>query len=296
MWTDLWRHIYDIYIVHWFCRYVCLAYSTKNRIKCRVINMKTQLTNSELWIKYLNPNTNGRLRLFCFPYAGGDIKMFFKWPKVLPVAVETCAVQLPGRGRRLREKPYWELSSLVKALADVMFPHLTKPFALFGHSMGALISFELARHLRKHYASSPAHLFLSGYRAPQIHSFIKPTDTLSDKQLLRRLRWLKIIPKRILEDTELLELILPTLRADFSLCTTYQYSHAAPLNCPITTFAGSRDCVTRGKKVKAWREQTNSHYRHYTIPGNHFFLHSSESLLLRILSQELDPYISGVLA
>jgi len=258
--------------------------------------MTAHTSNLELWVKYLNPNADARLRLFCFPYAGGDINIFFKWQTALPAGVEICPIQLPGRGLRLGEKTYQELSSLVRVLADVIFPHLTKPFVLFGHSMGSLISFELARHLRKHRAPSPVHLLISGYRAPQFSSFIKPSKTLSDQKLIRRLRWLNVIPKKILEDAELLELMLPTLRADFSLCTTYTYLHAEPLSCPITTFAGSKDYGVRRKSVEAWREQTTSRYRHYTIPGNHFFLHSSEPLFLRILSQELDTYINGVAA
>ena len=180
--------------------------------------------------------------------------MFRTWPDGLPADVEVCPVQLPGRGARLMEPPFTQLSPLIEALAQALFPLLDKPFAFFGHSLGALVSFELARYLRRQHGLHPVRLFVSAGRAPQIPHRDLPMHTLPEEEFLAKLRRLNGTPREVLAHAELMEIILPLLRADFAVYETYVYAIEPPLNCPISTFGGLQDQrVSRGD-LEAWRE------------------------------------------
>ena len=247
----------------------------------------TTATALDSWIARRKPSPQARLRLFCFPYAGGGASLFRTWSDGLPADVEVCPVQLPGRGTRLLEPPFTRLSPLIQALTEAIFPLLDKPFVFFGHSLGALISFELARHLRKEYAVNPVRLFISADRAPQIPNRDPPTHSLPEGEFLAQLRRLNGTPREVLEDEELRQIMLPLLRADFAVYETYEYSTEPPLNCPISAFGGLQDHrVSRGD-LEAWRDQTNVSFSLRMFPGDHFFLNTTQPVLLRALSQEL---------
>jgi medium-chain acyl-[acyl-carrier-protein] hydrolase len=226
------------------------------------------------------------MRLFCFPYAGGGVHAFRAWADNLPKTVEVCPVQLPGRGARMMEAPFTQMLPLVQAAAEALLPHLDKPFAFFGHSMGALVSFEVARWLRKQGAPEPIHLFVSGCFAPDIPDPY-PLHNLPDPELLEGLRRLNGMPQEALENAELMRLLLPTLRADCTVTETYTYTHEPPLNCPISAFGGLQDHLVGRTHLEAWRQQTTAFFSLRMFPGDHFFLHSAQPLLLRILSREL---------
>jgi medium-chain acyl-[acyl-carrier-protein] hydrolase len=245
------------------------------------------------WLGRPAPNPEAALRLFCFPYAGGTSLIYRAWPKLLPRAIEVCAVQLPGRGERLSEPAYTNIADLVRALADALLLRLDKPFALFGHSMGALISFELARELRRRAAPPPLHLFVSGRRAPQIERSRPPTYDLPDEEFLLDLRRLNGTPLEVLEHPELMRLLLPLLRADFAVCQTYVYSPEPPLDCPITAFGGLHDGGVPREHVEAWREQTAAAFSVRMLPGDHFFLRTQQHPLLDILSRRLGQLTSA---
>jgi len=237
------------------------------------------------WIACRNPRPKTRLRLFCFPYAGGGASIFRTWSDGLPADVEVCPVQFPGRGTRLMERPFTQLSTLIEALAQGLAPLLDKPFAFFGHSLGALVSFELARQIRGQYGTHPVRLFVSGGRAPQIPHRAAPIHTLPDKEFLLELRRLNGTPSELLNHEELMEIMVPLLRADFALYETYQYSTDAPLSCPISAFGGLQDHRVNDHDLEAWRAQTSSAFALRMFPGDHFFL--KQPLLLRVLSHEL---------
>jgi medium-chain acyl-[acyl-carrier-protein] hydrolase len=185
------------------------------------------------------------------------------------------------------ETPFTQLSPLVRTLAQALGPLLDKPFAFFGHSLGALVGFELARQLRRQSGVQPIRLFVSANRAPQIPHRDRPIHALPEGEFLAELRRLNGIPGKVLEDVELMQIMLPVLRADFAVYETYVYSAEPPLDCPISTFGGSQDHrVSRGD-LEAWRDQTNVSFSLRMFPGDHFFWNTTQSLLLQALSQEL---------
>jgi len=250
----------------------------------------TTATALDSWITCRKPIPQARLRVFCFPYAGSGVSIFRAWSDSLPAEVEVCPVQLPGRGTRLMEPPFTRLSPLIQALAQALFPLLDKPFAFFGHSLGALVSFELARQLRRQYAVQPVRLFISADRAPQIPNRDPPIHNLPEGEFLVELRRLNGTPREVLEDEELRQIMLPLLRADFAVYETYGYSTEPPLNCPISAFGGLQDHrVSRGD-LEAWREQTSVSFSLRMFPGDHFFLNTTQPPLLGALSQELRGY------
>ena len=243
--------------------------------------------SSDSWIAGRKPNPQARLRLFCFPYAGGAASVFRNWSDGLPADVEVCPIQFPGRGTRLMEPPFDELSLLVEALAAALLPLLDKPFALFGHSLGSLVSFELARQLRANHQARPIRLFVSAGPAPQIPHRGPPIHSLPEREFAAELRRLNGTPGELLSHKELMDIVLPSLRADFALYESYRYSSGPPLNCPISTFGGLNDQRVNHDDLEAWRDQTTASFSIRMFPGDHFFLKSTQPLLLRALSQEL---------
>jgi medium-chain acyl-[acyl-carrier-protein] hydrolase len=171
-----------------------------------------------------------------------------------------------------------------------LHPHLDRPFAFFGHSLGALVAFELSREIRRQHDLLPVHLFVSGCGAPQSLYPHPPIGMLPDTAFLEELRQLNGTPAEVLEHEELMQLLLPTLRADFTARETYAYADEPPLDCPISAFGGMQDGRVERDRLEAWRDQTSGPFSLHTFPGGHFFLHSSQSLLLQTLSHALEQH------
>jgi medium-chain acyl-[acyl-carrier-protein] hydrolase len=227
------------------------------------------------------------MRLFCFPYAGAGPFIFRSWPSGLPHDVEVCPIELPGRARRIKEPPYTRLEPLVAGVARLISPVLDQPFAFFGHSMGALISFELARHLRREGGPQPVHLFVSGRRAPQLPDSDPKLYDLPEPEFLDELRRLNGTAREFFEHPEVMQIITPVLRADFSVCQTYVYTAEPPLDYPITVYGGVLDPESSDGRLQAWHEQTTSSFTVRTFPGDHFFLNTAQTELLQALFDEL---------
>jgi medium-chain acyl-[acyl-carrier-protein] hydrolase len=172
---------------------------------------------ANLWIAFPKPNPRAQLRLFCFSYAGGGASVFYPWSQTLPPNIELRPLQLPGRENRLDEPIYRGLGPLLHALAPALQPYLDVSFAFFGHSLGALVSFELARRLRRQHLPTPVHLFVSGCGAPQIRRLDAPIHTLPDAAFIEKLRRFDGTPAALLENPDIMKLFLPILRADFAL-------------------------------------------------------------------------------
>ncbi|APR74830.1 Malonyl CoA-acyl carrier protein transacylase [Minicystis rosea] len=223
------------------------------------------------WLPYRRPRADAKARLFCFPHAGGGATAYRGFQEALPASIEVCAVQLPGRENRLRETPIASLAKLIPLLADGLAPHLVPPFAFFGHSMGAVLAFELARTLRRRGAPLPAHLFASACPAPHI-----PDDdashALSDDALIDHLRALGGMREEILAHRELMEMILPVFRADAALTETYVHATEPPLDLPFTAFGASSDTKATRADLEAWREHTTRGFTIALFPGDHFYI------------------------
>jgi medium-chain acyl-[acyl-carrier-protein] hydrolase len=227
------------------------------------------------------------MRLFCFPYAGGNSMIYRQWPELLPKNIEVCPVNLPGRGNRLHELAFTDVPSLVEAAVEPIAAQADKRFAFFGHSMGALISFELARALRRKNLPQPSYIFISGRMAPQFNDDDAPTYNLPDEQFVEEIRRLNGTPREVLENPELMHLMTPLLRADFSVCQTYQYTVEEPLDCPITAFGGLQDYEVTRESLDGWREHTKRAFRLRMVQGDHFFINSAPHVILGAIAQEL---------
>lgn len=240
------------------------------------------------WLLPSRLNTESRLRLFCFPYAGGGAFIFRDWQAGLSAEIQICPIQLPGRGRRILESSFTRLAPLIEALTTALLPHLDKPFAFFGHSLGAIISFEVARHLHGEYGLKPQHLFVSAHRAPQIPDLDPPTYDLPQTEFIEELKRLNGTPPEILQNNELMRLMIPLLRSDFELVQTYAYAAGPPLDCPISAFGGLRDFEVDREQLKPWHEHTKAAFALRMFPGDHFFIHTARQLLLTAISKDLN--------
>jgi medium-chain acyl-[acyl-carrier-protein] hydrolase len=249
--------------------------------------LKVAAPSTGQWFMQTSRKPQAEVRLFCFPYAGGGTPIFRNWPQHLPSNVDLYAAQLPGRGARLNDAPFTDLMLLVDSLGKAIRPYLDRPFAFFGHSMGGMISFELSRLLRAEYGIEPAHLFISGRRAPHIPDTDSPTYDLPEDLFIEEVRRLNGTPREVLEHPELMELMVPILRADFSICQTYQFRGDRPLDCPMTVLGGLEDTEVSREQLEAWREHTTGSFSMRLFPGDHFFVQSQQPLVLRVLSQEL---------
>lgn len=246
------------------------------------------------WLAHCKPNPAAKLRLFCFPYAGGGAIIYRDWHENLPAAVECWPIELPGRGRRMREGAFTRVAPLVRELAQVLLPHLNKPFAFFGHSMGALIGFELAVLLLNEHRLKPLRLFVSSRRAPQCPQDDLQTYNLPEPEFIADLRRLDGTPKEVLEHPELLQLLLPVLRSDFELCQTYEYTRGTLLETPITALGGELDMDVSREQLEGWRERTAAEFKMHILPGGHFYLQNSRESLFRILNQDLHTLIGHI--
>lgn len=238
------------------------------------------------WIIRRRPRPRAALRLICFPYAGAGASVFRTWPDALPGDVELLAIELPGRESRFKEPPFDRLTSLVVALTDAVGPELQAPFAVFGHSFGALVGFSFARELRRRSLAGPVHLFASGRRAPQLPD-LSPMHELPDPEFLAGLRRLGGIPEAVFHDPEIMAVFLPILRADFTANETARTPHEPPLACPISALGGLTDDRATADELDAWRVQTAAAFEREIFAGGHFFLQTERDALLAWLSSRL---------
>jgi surfactin synthase thioesterase subunit/glycosyltransferase involved in cell wall biosynthesis len=222
-------------------------------------------------------------RLFCFPYAGAGASAFAKWE--LPAGV--CPVRLPGRETRLAEAPFERMEPLVEALGGAIQPFTREPFAFFGHSMGAVVAFELARWLRRHGHALPRALLISAARAPQFRRGWSPPPDPDDEHLIEEMHWAEEVPRQMLSDSEFRRAILPALRADAAIYRRYIYDEEPPLDCPIRAYGGAADRHVRSEHLEAWGCQTTGSFGVRLLAGSHFFLKESEVEFLSVLARDV---------
>jgi medium-chain acyl-[acyl-carrier-protein] hydrolase len=240
------------------------------------------------WLFCPQPRPQASIRLFCFPYAGGGVAPYRTWAKYVSSDIEILAIRLPGRDGRMGEKPVSNLGILVEVLAEALGPRISAPFAFYGHSLGALISYELVRQLRRRGKSLPQHLFVAARRAPHVPSRDTDCHQLPDPAFIDTLiQRYNGIPPAVLAEPELMNLFLPVLRADFTLMETYQHASEDLLEIPITVFGGMQDRVVPRNDLDAWKDLTTATTQVHMIDGDHFFLQTAQPTLLNVIAQKL---------
>ncbi len=241
--------------------------------------------NSNPTIVIPKRRTSPRLRLFCIPYAGGSATVFRSWPDVLASEVEPALIQLPGRGARFRETPLTRVRAAVEMLSSAIEPYLDCPYVIFGHSLGALIGFELVRKLRRSQQPDPQHIIVCARAAPHLPNELQTVHRLADNLLVQEVqRRYGGIPHAILADAEMLQLFLPVLRADLEMLETYQYSPELPLTCAMTAYGGMQDGAVTNVQLAGWAEHTTGSFTQQMFPGNHFFVQNSPQFLEALTS------------
>ncbi|MFD0319167.1 thioesterase II family protein [Streptomyces flavalbus] len=217
------------------------------------------------------------MRLFCLPYAGGSAPRVYRgWTALLPDSVDVRPLELPGRGARMAQTPCTSVDALVDDLVPTVLAALDGgPYALFGHSLGGLLAFELARRLEHVHGRPPAHLLVSAFEAPDAPTEPDRDHLLPDDAFRARLRELAGTPQEVLDNDDLMDLLIPVLRADFTASNTYRLTSPwLTLTCPLTVFGGLDDPEAPPHTLRAWRHRTSGHFRLHLLPGDHFFLHT----------------------
>ncbi|MEJ3742722.1 alpha/beta fold hydrolase [Actinomycetes bacterium KLBMP 9797] len=225
--------------------------------------------------------------LICFPHAGSGASTFWRWRHQFQVSAEILAVQLPGRENRMAESRFTTLEPMVEALADALADLTTRRYAFFGHSMGALVSFELTRLLRRRGLPLPRFLAVSGLPAPQVLNASAPGDDAALKAMLHQLGYLGGETAADPDSAALLGAMLPLLRDDLTVAATYRYRAEAPLPCPVLAFGGDSDPVATPDDVRAWKAQAAGEFEATIAPGGHFHLFEPESPVLAALYARL---------
>ncbi len=243
---------------------------------------------SNPWVVKPKPNPNARIKIFCLPFAGGSSVSYRNWIKYLPEDIELCPVEIPGRGIRMNETLISDLSVLVKKIAEGIYPELDKPFILFGHSMGTALGFELAHLLAEKYKKQAEYIFLSGRGAPHLPDREEPIHLLPEQQFVSKLKEYNGTPKEVLEHEELMQLMLPIIRADFQVCETYSNYRKEPLDIPITALGGLEDSSTLKEDLEAWKSYTTKKFNIRMFPGGHFYLNDQQPALLENILRDIN--------
>jgi surfactin synthase thioesterase subunit len=230
-----------------------------------------------------------RRRIFCFPYAGAGATIFRAWADLLPLDVELCVPVLPGRDARVGEPPIPEMEPLIQSLLGQLIPRLTLPYAVFGHSMGAFIAFDLVHEIARRGLREPSRLFVSAQRGPSLPYLETPIFHLPDEQFLAGVvaRY-KSIPQPVIEQVEFMRVLLRILRADFKLVEDYKYRAATRLACPITVFGAVDDSRVTTGQLEAWAKETSDRCTLHLLPGGHFFMDSARAELLALIRLDLE--------
>ncbi|HEX4367461.1 MAG TPA: alpha/beta fold hydrolase [Rhodopila sp.] len=230
-----------------------------------------------------------RVRLVLLPHAGGGANTYRQWPGMMPSGVDVRPVQLPGRERRFSEPPIARMDALLDALVPALLPLLDLPFALFGHSMGSCIAHALALRLGDLGLPKPCLLIASGRDAPHLPRRKRILHTLAEPEFLEELRCLNGTPAEVLENRELLDLVMPMLRADFALVEEYRPGPGR-LECPIVVLGGETDAETTPEGLAAWSARTTAPTRVVMLPGGHFFTETARAEVVNVVASALHPY------
>ncbi|MFG2938841.1 thioesterase II family protein [Streptomyces sp. NPDC048282] len=240
-----------------------------------------------LWIRRFAPRPAAPVRLVCLPHAGGSATFFAGLPALLGDGVDVLAVQYPGRQDRRGEPCAPSIDVLARQVTAELLPWTDRPLALFGHSLGAVLGFEVARALQAA-GRTPVALFASGRRAPSRHR-PETAHRLDDEGLLREIRALSGTDSRVFADEELVRMVLPAIRADYRIVENHRAVPDPPLDCPITALTGIDDPKVTPEEAQAWREHTTAAFDLVAFPGGHFYLTARAAEVARVIGTALAP-------
>ncbi|NNC19237.1 thioesterase [Corallococcus exiguus] len=247
------------------------------------------------WLPLHRARAGTRVRLFCFPFAGGGASVFRPWAGVLPEGMELAAVQPPGREERLSEPPFTSLPALLEAMDAALSPWLEdRPFAFFGHSLGALVAFEWTRRLRQRGGPAPLHLFVSGAPAPGLPRTGPLLHALPEPEFLQVVRQLGAGAFDGLPDAGLLEAWGPLLRADLQLAESAAPGPGEPVDVPLSAFGGLDDAAVSREELAAWRERTRGAFSQHMLPGGHLFIRAGYPAVIQVLWRKLRGAVPGL--
>jgi surfactin synthase thioesterase subunit len=248
--------------------------------------MTVSVGDRNSWVRVLNPSPHSELRLFCFPHAGGAASYYLPLARELAPNIEVAAIQYPGRQDRRMERARTDIAELADEIAAAIRPRVGR-YAFFGHSMGAVLAFEVARRLELSPGSGPLRLFVSGRRAPATVRDEK-CHLRDDEGLLRDIRELGGTDPRFLNDPELQAMILPPTRADYQAIETYVYTPGPPVSCPITVLVGDDDVKTTVAEAALWRDHSAARDCGMRVfAGDHFYLDRHRPEVVREIRRHL---------
>ncbi|MEV4629853.1 alpha/beta fold hydrolase [Micromonospora sp. NPDC049523] len=238
------------------------------------------------WVRRFHTATSSRTTLVCFPHAGGSASFFHPMSAALQPTSQVLALQYPGRQDRLRDRYLATIGELADESFEALRPLMDRPLALFGHSMGATVAFEVAVRMRQQLDTTPVALFASGRRAPSRYRH-EVVHQQSDEGIVAELRALSGTDSRLLGDLELLSMILPALRSDYTAAETYRYSPGPKLDCPIVVLTGDQDPKVTPDEARAWGEHTTGTCEVHTYPGGHFYLVDQQPAIIDLITNRL---------
>lgn len=243
------------------------------------------MMNDQSWYLEYKKNPQAAIRLFCFHHSGGGASAFYPWVEHLSSNIEMIAIQLPGRENRFTEPMNNNLSDIVAKLTEGFRIYKDKPFFVFGHSLGALISFEFTKSIHQLYSLYPRHMVISATKAPHLPFRMKYLSHLGDKALKEELKIYNGIDERILSNDELLDLFLPIIKSDFSIYESYNFLESKPIPCDILALSGAQDQTVTQEEILGWSTYTAGKFEHLFFPGKHFFIKDNQKEILEIINQ-----------
>lgn len=248
------------------------------------------MTSAQNWYVEYKKIPAARIRLFCFHHSGGGASAYYPWVAQLSPHIEMIAIQLPGRETRFAETPNNNLKDIVAELSENFTLYKDKPFFVFGHSLGALISFEFVKSIQQLYSVFPRHLIISGTKAPHLPFRMKHLNRLDDKTLKEELKVYNGIDEYILNNNEFLDLFLPIIRSDFSIYENYNFLASKPFPYDILALSGIEDQTVTLEEILAWGQYTKGKFEHISFPGKHFFIKDHQKKILEIINKIGDRY------
>lgn len=233
------------------------------------------------WFAKYRYSKNARLRIFCFPYAGGSASVFNGWQDYFDNHIDLFAIQAPGRETRFNEEPIKDVVDIVNTLLEEMLPFCNVPYIFIGHSNGALTAFELARKLQTFNNFNLEHIFLSAKRAPHLLPIKPPVHNLPYEEFIKELKSFSTIPHEVINDQEMMEVFMPMLRADFGLGERHLFNHRHKLRANATLFWGSKDKDVPEEDVLAWSDHIIGNVNGIVFNGGHFFIHNEKEKFIK---------------